>query len=209
MFAYINCLINALRCRVFRFICPVVIAHSLVSCEYQRSTTTSTQVGTESQPIYLEQIPAPRPVRKTVLYSDPKGQLTFSTRTVDTLNGSTTTFLITGASQRIHALPMAPIRREPILDKGTWVVVVFSLVSVPDVESAVNAVHVIDSRDDNINLGVRPFLRYDETNAWYKPYGDRASPLWLIIQDGKVVHETKGMKLRSEVSQMIADVLGR
>lgn len=87
----------------------------------------------------------------------------------------------------VHSLPMAPLVREPELKQGTWVVIAVNVGSAPDVNSIGTAVKCLRKYKGRIQLGVRPFVEYEEITKWFPEYGNNfGSPLWLVLQDGKV-----------------------
>jgi hypothetical protein len=87
----------------------------------------------------------------------------------------------------VHPLPMAPLARESELNRGTWVVIAANVGSVPDVNGIGMAVKCLRKYGGKIQLGVRPFVEYEEINKWFPDYGNNfGSPLWLVLRDGKV-----------------------
>jgi hypothetical protein len=91
----------------------------------------------------------------------------------------------------VHMLQMAPRQREPDLDRGAWLVLVFSPVSAPDVRSIKEAIGAVQRVGRGIQLGIRPFYDYEETLTWYGRYGDPESPLWVIINRGYPTGESR------------------
>src|SRR5262249_5834100 len=63
----------------------------------------------------------------------------------------------------VHGLALNPDKREPELNKGTWLVLVFATASQNDVRSIVTAVRGVKKLDRDVQLGLRPFRDYDET----------------------------------------------
>jgi hypothetical protein len=109
---------------------------------------------------------------------------------------------ISGAPNNVHILRIAPNQRENTLNKTNWLVVNFAIVSVPDVESIVNAIHAANQRP-NSNLAIRGFYNYDESLTWYGPYGEPISPLWIVMQDGRVVHSERGQRDTQSILKLL------
>jgi hypothetical protein len=58
-----------------------------------------------------------------------------------------------------------------------------------------------------VQLGVRPFKDYDESESWFGPYGDIESPLWVIFKDSKIIHSERGNRTQAEVTAMVKSAL--
>jgi hypothetical protein len=112
---------------------------------------------------------------------------------------------IKGAPPFVHSLPSRPEAIEPELKQGTWLIIVCSVVNDRGLHCVSPAIHAIEKRKSPINFGVRLFEEYDETKTWYKEYGWTAEPLWIVMKDGKVIHETKGVF--EDVDKMLNQVL--
>jgi len=143
-----------------------------------------------STPASPAPVPKTIPVRpKRLFYESEDGKLKMYTqfRTDDEF-----TLEVTGAPQYVHALPPKPARIEPELGKGVWLVVVFSIMSTRDVKCLSGAIRVVGRRKDGMQLGIRPFLDYDETKSWLDGFWSTMSPLWVVIKDGKVIHIDEG-----------------
>lgn len=109
----------------------------------------------------------------------------------------------------VHALPMAPGRLESQVKKETWLLLTSGAFSVPDLQNINVAVAVINGYCGRIQLGVRPFLAYDEIRAWFPEYGgESASPLWVVLRDGKVLAWHAGLLQEKELVDFINEALG-
>ncbi|MBN9561711.1 MAG: hypothetical protein J0H14_13430 [Alphaproteobacteria bacterium] len=85
------------------------------------------------------------------------------------------------------ALDAAPTAREPELDRGWWLVMVFATWSAHDVAAIQTALDVAKHFCGDIKLGLRPFDLAEEHAAWCPTLGDeRRSPLWLLLHDGDI-----------------------
>jgi hypothetical protein len=114
--------------------------------------------------------------------------------------------ILDGAPEFVHALEMAPKAREPELDRGTWLVLVFAVVSVPDTRCILTAVSSGEELK-RIEVGLRPFADYDDTKTWYGEYGSIESPLWLVMRNGKVLGSKKGVHSKVEILDFIKGAL--
>lgn len=143
-----------------------------------------------------------------LMYSDPKSSLRLYC-TGGIVGGPPLALHIIGASDRVHSLASKPQKRESELEKGTWLVVAVGVFSGSDVKSAVNAIQAIESRTDGVQLGVRPFKDYDESETWFGPYGDIESPLWVIFKDSKIIHSERGTRTQTAVTAMVEKALAK
>jgi hypothetical protein len=135
---------------------------------------------------------------------DPKGKLKVYTRGIgpDKLELS-----LVDAPPYVHALEMAPPRREPELNRGTWLVLAYLVVSVPDARCIITAVRAAEKLDGKVQLGLRPLADYDETMTWYGDYGSLESPLWLVMHDGIVLRAEKGVRSEEEIIKLVKSSL--
>lgn len=108
----------------------------------------------------------------------------------------------------VHALEMAPRAKEPKLDSGTWMVLTYAIFSVPDQKCIGVAVRGTGRYGGCVQLGLRPYLDYDEIKNWYPHYDGRpVHPLWLILKDGKVQREQEGPLSEDDVVKFIGGSL--
>lgn len=107
----------------------------------------------------------------------------------------------------VHALSQAPRQREPMLNKGSWLVLVFAPASVADMDSVASALAVVCQRSGAVELGLRPFLAYDETKSWYGDFGSPESPLWIAIKEGKVLTTRKGVLKKEQMNELLGVLL--
>jgi hypothetical protein len=133
----------------------------------------------------------------------------------------------------VHALKMAPDALEPELVSGTWLVVAFGVWSIHDRQSVRAAIDCSKRFDGKFQLGIRPFDYFSENATWWPDQqplaednvicevrGERprlevrispdlsASPLWLVLQDGRVLRQETGQRRTVEVIKMMRSVLG-
>ena len=191
----------------------ISIAPLFVSgCENRNSAnTTSSESGTVrhgfQQPDSAKAAIEPDPAR--ILYKSKSTGLLIGLRGVPTLADDDYLLTLKGAPKRVHALDPAPSRMEPVIKQGKWLILVFSTLSVPDVDCAADAIYAFENRTDDIHLGLRPFRRYKETEPWYGPYGSTESPLWILYNNGKVIKSTKGRLSKDEIRSFVADKVGK
>ena len=92
-----------------------------------------------------------------------------------------------------HALPMAPSSREPELNCGNWIILVFAVWSGPDIASIDTALAAVKKFNGKVQLGIRPFDQYTEIKAWCpQARVSYQSPIWLLFQEGQMVTELHG-----------------
>ncbi len=103
------------------------------------------------------------------------------------------------------ALAAAPAQREPELDQGLWLVMVFAAWSVPDIKAIQVALDVARHFGGRINLGVRPLDNFEENESWL-PAAENAggSPLWIVLNDGRVCMSKHGLLTSQELIDAIA-----
>lgn len=177
-------------CAAFFLMIAALVISLQSGCDDRRSSHTPEPQAHEATP--TEATPAPVPKTpslrpKRTFYDD--GKLTMSTqyRTDEDF-----VFEVTGAPPFVHALPPKPERMEQELKDGVWLVVVFAVVSIRDVKCLPEAIRAVGRRKDKMQLGIRPFLDYDETKSWLDGFRSTLSPLWVVIKDGKVIHIDEG-----------------
>lgn len=100
----------------------------------------------------------------------------------------------------LHALKMAPQFREPELNRRTWLVLTYAIWNVKDTRSILAAVKSVERVGNEVQLGVRPYDKYEEIDVWYpKKRDDLSSPLWLLLEDGKVLATEAGVLSEEEI----------
>ena len=103
------------------------------------------------------------------------------------------------------ALAAAPAQREPELDQGLWLVMVFAAWSAPDINAIQVALDVARHFGGRINLGVRPLDNFDENEAWLPDVQDTGlSPLWIGLNDGRVCMSKHGLLTVQELVDAIS-----
>jgi hypothetical protein len=102
----------------------------------------------------------------------------------------------------VHGLEQAPAEREPMLDRGTWLVMAFGYFSPNDFACIVLAVQCALNLADKgkpLQLGVRPFWRYEESKTWLGFEDDViASPVWAVYKDGVLLGMETGLFYEGE-----------
>ncbi len=97
----------------------------------------------------------------------------------------------------IHGLEQAPLEREPMLNRGTWLVMAFGFFSTSDfvcIDLAVQCALNLADKGKPIQLGVRPFWRYEEMGTWLgAEYNNCSSPVWAVYQDGVLLGMETGL----------------
>jgi hypothetical protein len=132
----------------------------------------------------------------------------------------------------IRALMIAPEAREPELESGAWLIVVFAVWSGHDRRAVCDAVAFAKEYGGVFQLGARPYDFPEELRSWWPQpsapiigksiltlvdepdrkeihiSGDpTGSPAWLILKDGQVVHQAVGRRSKSELRQMVQGIL--
>lgn len=103
-----------------------------------------------------------------------------------------------------HALPMAPSSREPALNCGNWLVLVFAVWSGSDIMSMDTALAAVKGFNGKVQLGVRPFDQYTELKTWCpEARTSYQSPIWLLFQDGQMVAEFYGPQSKDQLIEII------
>ena len=140
--------------------------------------------------------------------------------------------VFTDEPEYIHALKMAPECREAELNSGIWLIVTFPVWSGPVRHSVLAAVACAKDFDGRFQLGVRPFDFHEEIYKWWP--GDEApspaevlidvreessrrevhissdpaaSPIWLVLRDGQVMHQAAGPRSRDQLKELMAHQL--
>lgn len=132
----------------------------------------------------------------------------------------------------VHALKMAPEAMEPELSSGAWLVVVFPVWSGPVRDSVRAAISCAKDYGGKFQLGVRPFDSHDEIYKWWPVseaptagkvllavQGDgprraiqistdpSSSPMWLVLEDGQIVHQGAGPRSKEQLSELMQSAL--
>jgi hypothetical protein len=101
---------------------------------------------------------------------------------------------------------MAPVEREPELNSGLWLVLVFAVWSGPDRTAVDTALSVAKEFRGEVRLGIRPFDKAEEALAWCPELKlRRTSPIWLILNNGKLERATFGPQTVEQLRAMIHD----
>ena len=104
---------------------------------------------------------------------------------------------ITDVPDRFHLLDQTPAARESYLDSGQWIILVVAVWSAQDRMIIPRAAKsALDFK--GVNFGVRFFDDHGELRAWCPDAKAAAvdvyaTPLWIALQDGRVVSERVGL----------------
>src|SRR5690606_38093866 len=82
--------------------------------------------------------------------------------------------------------------------KGTWLVLAVAIYSPYDIASIPLAVKAIEPFRGKVQLGVRPFHDFKEMQTWLPQYKDEGTPVWAIIEDGRVLRWKIGLFFNKE-----------
>lgn len=110
-----------------------------------------------------------------------------------------------------HILPlkMAPMKREPLLDSGTWLILLFAVWSAPDREQIATLMELDQQLLKGLQFGVRPFDDRVEFGSWCPALSDEwGSPIWLLLRDGEVAGKLVGIREKPALEDWIKSVLG-
>ncbi len=135
---------------------------------------------------------------------DPKkAGLTFALRTDDK---GRFTLLFDTPPRWLHTLTMRSTSLEPELKAGDWLVLEVAVWSSTDLGCIKKAVAGMTTHAPAVQLGIRPFEKYDEieeVRSRRLPRGP--TPVWLFVANGVVVHCECGDRSVKEVETMVAN----
>ena len=95
-------------------------------------------------------------------------------------------FILQNVPSNVFSLPSAPSQREEVLNKGTWLIGVFGLWSIDDILAIRTAVDAAEKLGPEVNVGIRPFVDYEEIKTWCPEFVSHGStPHWLVLVDGE------------------------
>jgi len=101
-------------------------------------------------------------------------------------------------------LEMDPSAKEARLSVGKWCILCFGVWSNTDRANIITAINVLAKRKGEVVLGLRPFYNYDEIRSWFPKYnGDPATPLWVILENGKVKASRSGRLTSDDLEKLI------
>ena len=93
--------------------------------------------------------------------------------------------ILEGEPPYCRVLPMAPVEREPELNRGLWLVLLFAAWSGPDRRAIPVALSVVKGFQGQVQLGIRKFSDHAEIKTWCPEVREQwGSPIWLILRDG-------------------------
>ncbi|MBD0372211.1 MAG: hypothetical protein ICV60_15320 [Pyrinomonadaceae bacterium] len=103
-----------------------------------------------------------------------------------------------------RALRAAPPAREPELNTGLWLVMVFAAWSIYDIRAIQVALDAARRFDGKIKLGLRPFYASEEHAAWCPDLKeDDGNPLWIVLRDGEMCMKRHGFPTVDELAEEI------
>lgn len=109
-----------------------------------------------------------------------------------------------------HGLRFAPDSMEVPLRSGAWLVMNFAIWSGPDIQAIQVALRAAKSFNGRIKLGIRPFDCHDELRRWCPPVKENcASPVWLLLKDGQLIHELACIRSEQEIAGEILKAFDR
>jgi nicotinate-nucleotide pyrophosphorylase (carboxylating) len=118
--------------------------------------------------------------------------------------------LFAGEPPYVEAIPSRLASMPPSLRSGRWLVLFSAVWSVPDIKAIDVALAAVRKFGGEIRLGVCLFDEYSEVRAWLPELkvGRTASPIWVIMEDGRLLNESSWPKRIEEVEEMIEQIIG-
>ncbi|MBN9520215.1 hypothetical protein J0H58_17075 [bacterium] len=142
------------------------------------------------------------------MYAEPAGQL--RVYFVERVGPPRVGLRLAGLPLSVVALPMAPTRREPGLDRGNWLVMTFHVSDTNGTRAIPEAVRVARRLGSRVAVGVRPCFYQEEADTWAGGWGDDPNtPLWLVLRDGQEVRRERGPLTADDIERLTRDALGR
>jgi len=108
----------------------------------------------------------------------------------------------------IYSLPMAPSELEPILCRNLWLILVVAVWSGPDLAAMETASSVGKKLRGAVHVGLRPFDSHREITPWCPGVAEQhASPIWLILKDGRLLAERAGIRESAAIENWLRSYL--
>lgn len=108
-----------------------------------------------------------------------------------------------------QALPIAPESREPELNSGFWLVLVFAVWNEPETKAIEVAMSAAEAVGRGFKLGIRPTGDHEEIMTWCpnvrRKYDFYDTPLWLVFHNGQLVEQYEGQLSK----EMVINILRR
>lgn len=133
-------------------------------------------------------------------------------------------FVITSTSKRqIHVqmphkpanlfvLESYPPTMEPEVTHGRWLVIVWSVYSGQDVHVARSSREIANQLADDCKVGIRPTRSFEDLSSWLSEHESidhhTATPLWLVLEEGKVIDWTGGMMKADDAKEFVKKTYG-
>src|SRR4051794_6117367 len=93
-----------------------------------------------------------------------------------------------------HRLAQGPAQRDPELNHGGWLVLVYAIWSGPDIQMISVAQKVAKRFAGRLELGLRPYDYPEEIKTWCPEAAVwTSSPVWLILHGGELLLILQGV----------------
>jgi hypothetical protein len=111
----------------------------------------------------------------------------------------------------VLSLPIAPNGLNEKLKQGKWLVLVYSINSVPDVRCIDAALRTVLPLEGKIGLAVQPAKEFiSETSTWLPEINDfSGSPAWVFLNQGKIASIHIGELNTDQISSLLEQELER
>jgi hypothetical protein len=133
----------------------------------------------------------------------------------------------------IVPLDMAPMAREAFLNEGKWLIISISIWDSNDRFQIKNAIELAKQFSGKFRLGIRAFDYREENEVWIPELQEmtrpveaelfvheennvrevtieppsNASPIWVVLNEGKTIHVAFGKKTPSEIAHMVNSIV--
>jgi hypothetical protein len=116
--------------------------------------------------------------------------------------------ILEGEPDYCQVLPRAPASREPELDEGWWLILLYASGSGTDHLAIPVALAVVKEFAGRVRLGLRKFSGHEEMQTWCPAVREqRQSPLWLVLHNGILKAEWTGRRPQRELCTMLQQLL--
>ena len=107
-----------------------------------------------------------------------------------------------------YPLEMAPDGREPELNSGDWLVLLFAVWSGPDLDCIRAVLDAAGLIGRSVSVGIRPYDDSSEARTWIPEVQElRGSPIWVLIRDGAIRWIDVGRLTVDEIVGMVKNRL--
>lgn len=112
--------------------------------------------------------------------------------------------ILEGEPPYCRVLPMAPVEREPELNQGLWLVLLFAAWSGPDRRAIPIALSVVKGFQGRVRLGIRKFSDHTEQKTWCPEVREKwGGPIWLMLRDGELREELTGLRSEEQLRDWV------